>query len=270
MQKPLHLPPLLLDLLTNSSIELIRGCASSLRGIEIIRGCASSIRCITTLKFLTDMVESTPSENENALTFVCLVALHRVLDKDMCSKDKEPYASLLEKMGLDREFHSSKQIPLFMQNFEGIDKDLYIRLADYAKQLIEYSGCPIDKLSMDNAHEIAILTFVLTYWSTFFHSCFNAEMFLDELWRIYKQVHTFTGEHDELCCKYPDMFLYMYDVMKKKHEGCDETEKENAWRLWENTKSMCQNLGFIPDPEWPEYTGEEAVEDDCKYLGCND
>lgn len=207
-----------------------------------------NLRQIISPTFLTSIVEST-SFDTNAHALVCIVALYCVLDNKTCPTEREPYALFLERMKLDREFHSSKEIPVLIQQFEGLDKDLYIRLANYAKQRIEFSGCIIDKLSMDGAYEIAILTFVLTHWSTFFHSCFNADMSVSKLWSIYEKLYKFTGEHEELCRKYPGIFLYMYDVMEKKHNGCDEAEKENAWKLWENTKFMCQNFNCMEDPE---------------------
>jgi len=90
---------------------------------------------------------------------------------------------------------------------------------------------------------------------------------VSKLWSIYEKLYKFTGEHEELCRKYPGIFLYMYDVMEKKHNGCDEAEKENAWKLWENTKFMCQNFNCMEDPEWPKYTGEEEEEEEGSGQG---
>jgi hypothetical protein len=243
---PLPLP--LLDLLTS--------------GIKIIRGRASSLRCITTLIFLTTVYESRSPTDKDALNFVRAILLYHVLDKGVSQEDKNPYALLLKKTGLDNEFHSTTQLSLCVTSFGGPNKDLYFKLVMYAAECITNTFCPIASSSRKNANDAATLTFVLTHWSHFFKSYFSANMPLGELWNISEHMSAFTSEHERLCKDHPGVFLYMCDVMKEKHDGCVGEEKKNAWKLYENTMFTCIRLGCMNEEEEGGSNEEEGGSDE--------
>jgi hypothetical protein len=165
--------------------------------------------------------------------------------------DYEKHApEYLMTLGIITDNHE-EQISEIMNKFSESHMGLFVRLFMYATERIERFDDIISRLSGKSAHFNVIHTFLMMYWTTFFPSCFNADKYLDELWYVYDHMEIHYDENGSFCREHTDVFVYMYNVMKEKHDNWkeDDTEKRKLWELWENTKIRCQKLGCMEEGE---------------------